>query len=62
MKTQAVRVADVVFIGPLMVWGGLQLRGRYPAAGGALALLGGLTSLYNLRNYQRQEAMEREHA
>ena len=51
MKTQAIRVADVVFIGPIMLWGGMQLMDRYPRRGAALAGLGIATVLYNLRNY-----------
>jgi len=27
-KTQAIRLLDVFFIGPLMIWGGLRLRHR----------------------------------
>ena len=53
VKTQGIRVADVVFIGPLMLWGGLALRDRYPLRGTALAVLGLTTVCYNARNYQR---------
>lgn len=51
MKPQSVRVADVFFIGPLMIWGGLRLRGEYPIAGAVLAALGGATVVYNGRNW-----------
>lgn len=51
MKPQSVRLADVFIIGPLMVWGGLQLPPKHRVAGGALALLGVATVLYNGRNY-----------
>jgi hypothetical protein len=52
-KTQQIRIADVLFIGPLMLWGGLHLRDEYPVRGTALALLGISTVLYNARNYMR---------
>ena len=59
VKTQHIRVADVLFIGPLMLWGGLRLRERYPVRGTALALLGVSTVLYNAQNYMRvAQAME----
>lgn len=50
-KSQRVRVADVLLIGPLMAWGGAKLSPRYPVAGGLLALFGVATVLYNARNY-----------
>ena len=52
-KTQGVRLADVFFIGPLMIWGGLELAERYPVGGGVLAVLGVATIGYNARNYLR---------
>jgi hypothetical protein len=52
-KSQAVRVLDVVLIGPLMVWGGFKLGG---VAGSALAAFGASTIWYNARNYQRVAA------
>jgi hypothetical protein len=51
VKSQRVRVADVLLIGPLMAWGGSKLAPRYPVAGGLLALLGVATVAYNARNY-----------
>lgn len=51
VKSQRVRVADVLLIGPLMAWGGAKLAPRYPVTGGLLALLGVATVLYNGRNY-----------
>jgi hypothetical protein len=51
VKSQRVRVADVLLIGPIMAWGGAKLAPRYPVAGGLLALLGVATVLYNGRNY-----------
>lgn len=50
-KSQRVRIADVLLIGPLMAWGGAKLAPRYPVAGGLLALFGVATVLYNARNY-----------
>ncbi len=49
-KTQLIRLLDVVFIGPMMVWGGLKLRGP---GGYTLALLGIATVVYNGHNYVR---------
>ena len=40
MKTQTVRILDVVFIGPLMIWGGNRLRQDHPLRGLVLAALG----------------------
>ena len=53
-KTQAVRIADVFLIGPLMMWGGIELlEGGHRARGGLLAALGVATIGYNARNYLR---------
>jgi hypothetical protein len=51
LKAQWVRAADVVAIGPLMIWGGAKLFREHPIAGGALALLGVGTIIYNARNW-----------
>lgn len=51
MKSQSVRILDVVLIGPLMMWGGAQLRKEYPLRGNLLTLLGIATIGYNARNY-----------
>ena len=52
MKSQAVRVADVLLIGPLMIWAAGQrsspLSGELRAA---LAFIGLLTITYNAANY-----------
>jgi hypothetical protein len=50
MKAQWVRLADVFFVGPLMIVGGRRLRG---SLGDALGLLGVLTIVYNGVNYLR---------
>jgi len=51
MKAQSVRLLDVVFIGPLMMWGGVHLRKSHPLRGNLLTLLGIATVWYNGRNY-----------
>ena len=51
VKTQRVRVIDVVLIGPLTAWAGWQLRRTHPIAAGLLAIIGVSTVLYNARNY-----------
>lgn len=60
MKTQTVRLADVFFVGPVMVLGGWKLSDESPVLGGTLAVLGVLTVWYNGRNYleeQRRQAV-----
>lgn len=55
-KTQAIRLADVFIIGPVMIYAGL---GKRPPkiVQTALIILGVLTILYNARNYlANQEA------
>lgn len=49
-KTQAIRVLDVVLIGPLMVWGGARVGGW---AGWLLAGFGVSTICYNAHNFRR---------
>jgi len=51
LKSQTVRLADVFFIGPLMIYGGARLRADKPLWGWTLALLGVGTIIYNGRNY-----------
>jgi hypothetical protein len=51
MKSQTVRILDVVLIGPLMVWGGVRVREEHPLRGWLLAALGVATVWYNGRNY-----------
>lgn len=53
MKTQTVRLWDVFFIGPLMIWGGVHGVEKKSLAGTTLALLGAATIIYNGRNYLR---------
>jgi len=52
-KAQGVRIADVVLIGPLMIWGGTRALPERPWPGLALTLLGLATMSYNAVNYQR---------
>lgn len=53
VKAQPVRVADVVFIGPLMMWGGARATAEQPLWGTALLWLGMTTISYNAVNHQR---------
>jgi hypothetical protein len=54
-KTQMIRLADVFFIGPVMVYGGSKLRERGDTGlGVTLMLLGVATILYNGKNYLKQ--------
>ena len=60
-KTQVVRALDMVFIGPLMIIGGYDLRQRRPILGELLSYLGAGTIIYNATNFWRVErALERE--
>ena len=52
-KAQTVRVADVVLIGPLMIWGGIQTTPKRPWPGIALTLFGVSTIVFNAVNYYR---------
>ena len=55
-KTQAIRLADVFFIGPVMIYAGDKLERRGDRILGAvLALLGAATVIYNAKNYVEQE-------
>jgi hypothetical protein len=55
MKPQAVRLADVLLIGPLMIWGGAKTRAKNPILGTALFLFGLATISYNYSNYCKTE-------
>lgn len=54
VKSQRVRLLDVVVIGPLMIWGGVKVGGW---GGTALAIFGATTMAYNARNYARVRDM-----
>lgn len=58
-KTQAVRVVDVLFVGPLMALGGLALKKSQPALGATLMLLGLATTVYNAQNYTATKNLAR---
>ena len=54
-KTQLIRVADVVFIGPVMMYGGDVLAKKgHKNVGYTLVALGVLTILYNANNWHLQ--------
>jgi hypothetical protein len=55
-KTQAIRVLDVVAIGPAMIWGGALLAPRRPALGWFLVASGLGTMIYNYQNHRLQRA------
>jgi hypothetical protein len=55
-KTQAIRVLDVVAIGPAMIWGGALLAHRRPALGWFLVASGLGTVIYNYQNHRLQRA------
>ena len=48
-KTQGVRLLDVFFLGPLMIYSASQLPQRNKAARAALLFFGVTTTLYNLQ-------------
>ena len=59
MKTQNVRLLDVLALGPFMVWFAMSARG-VPGWARAVMVASGLgTMLYNAANYIEQERMER---
>lgn len=49
MKSQTIRLLDVLVIGPVMIRSGWHLRNR--PIGGILTLFGIATIVYNLSNY-----------
>jgi len=54
VKSQRMRIFDVVVLGPLMILGGAKAGGL---GGTALAFFGITTMFYNARNYQRVRSM-----
>lgn len=54
VKSQRMRIFDVVVLGPLMIWGGAKAGGL---GGTALAFFGVTTMFYNARNYARVRNM-----
>jgi len=58
-KTQLIRLADVFFIGPVMIHGGRRLaKHEEPVLGGILALLGIATIVYNGKNWIKQNRID----
>ena len=53
VKSQAVRLADVLVIGPLMMYGAYLIPKTHPLPRGALFIFGASTIYYNWQNYQR---------
>lgn len=57
-KGQWVRLLDVMFVGPLMIYFGVQARDLSPWLRGAMVGLGAATVVFNGRNYLMvQQAM-----
>ena len=54
-KTQDIRAADVLIIGPLTIWAGFKLIESAPIRGTALVAMGAATILFNLANLQEQD-------
>ena len=55
IKSQPVRVLDVVLIGPMMIAGGRAWSKTRPWSGLVLSLLGVATIVYNAKNYLKIE-------
>jgi len=52
MKTQPIRLLDVFFLGPVMLWAGLQ-KTSLPQFARSTLMIGGIaTIVYNWRNYR----------
>jgi hypothetical protein len=51
VKTQAIRLADVALVGPLMIWGGVKTANENPVPGMTLLLFGIGTIIYNASNF-----------
>lgn len=60
-KTQAIRLVDVLVLGPAMLWAGRELaRCDREKLGAFIGIAGAATILYNWRNYERQRERDRE--
>jgi len=53
VKSQYVRLADVVLIGPMMIWGGARAIPERPLLGSLLTLMGVGTIVLNGVNFRR---------
>ena len=54
-KTQTIRIADVVFVGPVMLYASRRLPKTDQPLALILGALGLLTIFYNARNYQSNQ-------
>jgi len=60
MKTQQIRLVDVLVLGPLMIYAGKRLADSDDQAlGVAIGLSGAATMAYNLRNYVARDRLEK---
>lgn len=60
VKAQAIRVLDVVLVGPLMLIGGHELsKADRPITGNLLSFFGMSTMVYNARNFYLVERSKR---
>ena len=57
MKSQTIRVIDVLFLGPLMIRSGWLQRKNL--TGQSMMIFGFATILYNLKNYQEIARIEK---
>jgi hypothetical protein len=55
VKTQIIRLADVVLVGPLMIWAGGKTAKKNPVPGMTLLLFGIGTIVFNGSNYLKIE-------
>jgi hypothetical protein len=60
MKAQWIRVLDVIAIGPVMIWGGMEWSKDRMVPGMTLAALGVGTILYNAYNFFKKRALDGE--
>ena len=59
-KPQALRLWDVFFLGPFLIYLGYTSKSMHGLARGGLVTTGALTILYNGRNYLLNEKAKRE--
>lgn len=62
MKSQNVRVLDVLVLGPFTIWAGMQKNKLPDAARAGLVIYGAGTIIYNAKNYAKinREAKKRK--
>ena len=58
LKSQTVRVLDIVFVGPAMIWAGVELREKQPELAVVLGFLGVATMGYNAWNFWRYNQIQ----